>query len=95
MQQLRALRVRRVLEDCARLRPRHEGRRVGREGRIDGRGRAEAAGAGEGGGPLGRVVAQEGARGGGAAHPERVVGEEAVEPFGAEVLDAVWIVSEK
>lgn len=80
MQQFRALRVRRVLQDRARLRPRDEGAGGRGEGDVVGGGRGQAEGGGEGGdvGPV-RVADQRGRRGA-AADPARVLGEEGVEP---------------
>lgn len=80
MQQLRALRVRGVAQDRARLRPRDEGARGGGERDVVGRGRRQAEGGGEGRDVAAVRGADERRRRGGAADPARVLGEEGVEP---------------
>lgn len=88
VQELGALGVRSVLEDTAGLGPRGEATLDGVAG-VDGSGRVQSAGGGEGGGPSGVVLAEDGAGSLGAADPAGVLGDELVEPLSAVLLDTV------
>lgn len=88
VQELGSLRVRSILENTAGLGPRDEATLDGVAG-VDGSGRVQAAGGGEGGGPGGVVLAEDGAGSLGAADPAGVLGDELVEPLGAVLLDTV------
>jgi hypothetical protein len=81
--------VRSILQNSTSLRPRDEAALDG-EGDVVGSNRAEAAGCGEGGSPLGVVAGEEGSRGSGATNPARVQGKELIKPFSSELLDAKY-----
>lgn len=86
VQELGALRVGRILEDGAGLRPGDEAALGGERGVVGSRG-LEAEGGGEGG-DVGAVGgADERGRGCRATHPTWVIFEQLVEPFGAILLE--------
>lgn len=87
VQKLSSLRVRGILQNGTGLRPRDEATLDG-EGDVVRSYRAEAAGSGERGSPLGIVAGEECSWGPGATNPARVQGKKLIKPLSAELLNA-------